>query len=353
MITPKNLLIVRTDRIGDVVLSLPVVQFVKKHFPDCKITFLLREYTKRLALNNPYIDELLVLKEKDGKPLLWDNIKQLKEKKFDTSIVVYPTFIISLIMYLSAIRNRVGTGYRWYSLLFNQKVYEHRKTAERHELEYNIRLLQVFGIDNPFNNTDVEFHLSEDEVSSLSVEKVLRENKIDNSKPVIIVHPGSGGSAVDLPVASFKELINLLSTLDVQIVLTGDRRERAICEELQVNSSVKNLAGEFNLGELISLIKRADIFVSNSTGPLHIAAALNKHVVAFFPKILACSSKRWGPYTENKSIYVPQIDCSNCTREQCESLNCMNSINIDEVFANIKKYFKLPETNGEINAKKV
>lgn len=349
MIEPKNLLIVRTDRIGDVVLSLPVAQFVKKHFPACKITFLLREYTKRLALANPYIDELLVLKEKDGKPLLWDNIKQLKLKNFDTCIVVYPTFIVSLIMYMASIRYRIGTGYRWYSLLFNQKVYEHRKTAERHELEYNIRLLQVFGIDNTSNYGDVEFHLNEDEADRFTVEKVLKEKNIKGNKPIIIIHPGSGGSAVDLPLSKFTELIQLLSLLDVEIVLTGDKREKAICEKLQIDSNVKNLAGDFNLGELIFLIKKSAIFISNSTGPLHIAAALNKHVIAFFPKILACSAKRWGPYTERKEIYTPRLDCSNCTREQCEKLNCMETISMNDVFANIKKYFKLPETNGEIN----
>jgi len=353
MITPKNLLIVRTDRIGDVVLSLPVAQFMKTHFPCCRITFLLREYTQRLALNNPYIDELIVLKEKDGKPFFWENVRHLREKRFDSCIIVYPTFRISLMMYLASIKYRIGTGYRWYSILFNKKVYEHRKTAERHELEYNIRLLQVFGINKAFQYRDVEFNLSEDETSRLNVEKILMDNNVENNKPLIIIHPGSGGSAVDLPLTKFKELIYLLSTLDVEIVLTGDKSEKAICEQLQVNGRVKNFAGRFNLGDLISLIKKSTIFISNSTGPLHIAAALNKHVIAFFPKILACSAIRWGPYTENKEIYTPQLECSNCTREQCEKLNCMETIRMEDVFANIKKYFKLPETNGEINAKKI
>ena len=75
MTAPKNLLIVRTDRIGDVILSLPMAGIIKKHFPECKVSFLLREDTKCLAENNSYIDEILVLRMHNGKILLNDNIK--------------------------------------------------------------------------------------------------------------------------------------------------------------------------------------------------------------------------------------------------------------------------------------
>ncbi len=70
MIEPKNLLIIRTDRIGDVILSLPLAELVKGHFPNCKVTYLLRNYTKCLAQNHPFIDEILVLKEEKGKVLI-------------------------------------------------------------------------------------------------------------------------------------------------------------------------------------------------------------------------------------------------------------------------------------------
>jgi len=78
MIEPKNLLIVRTDRIGDVVLSLPLAELVKRHFPDCKVTYLLREYTKCLAQGHPFIDSILLLKEKEGKILIKNIFRELK-----------------------------------------------------------------------------------------------------------------------------------------------------------------------------------------------------------------------------------------------------------------------------------
>ena len=151
MIEPKNLLIVRTDRIGDVVLSLPLAELVKRHFPHCKVTYLLREYTKCLAQEHPFIDSILLLKESNGKVPIKDNYRELQKYNFDSCLIVYPTFQTALIAFLSRIKNRIGTGYRWYSFLLNHKIYEHRKYAERHELEYNVNLLKAFGIDEKVN----------------------------------------------------------------------------------------------------------------------------------------------------------------------------------------------------------
>jgi heptosyltransferase-3 len=352
MIKPKNLLIVRTDRIGDVVLSLPLAQIVKKNYPDCRITFLVRDYTKSLVENHPYIDEYIILKEGNEKILLKENINKLKKYSFDSSIIVYPTFITSLIIYLSGIDYRIGTGYRWYSALFNHKVYEHRKYAERHELEFNVNLLKELGIEERVDPGNVQFDLQINKESEKRIVKILDDNNIDTHKPVIILHPGSGGSSVDWPLYKFKELVESLlkSTLGWQIIITGNKEEKKICDELIINQDVKNLAGLFNLSELTALISKTNLFVSNSTGPLHIAAALGKYTVSFYPRLLACSAKRWGPYTNKSVVFSPNIKCSDCTKERCDSLDCMSSIQVTDVFGEIEKIHKFVLNNGEINA---
>ncbi len=73
--TVKNILIVRTDRIGDVVLSLPLADIIKKHYPDCKVSFLVRNYTKEILSNNPFIDEIIILKEENNKVNFFENLK--------------------------------------------------------------------------------------------------------------------------------------------------------------------------------------------------------------------------------------------------------------------------------------
>lgn len=347
MIHPKNILLVRTDRIGDVVLSLPLAQAIKNKYPDCKVTFLVKNYTVDLVNNHPFIDDVITLDEIDNTPTLISNVRKIKSKKFDSCIVVYPTFRIAFILFLTGIKNRIGTGYRSYSFFFTKKIYEHRKYAERHELQYNLNLLKVFGIDKQLTFGEADFHLQISEEAKREVQKFFIENKIDDSKPLVIVHPGSGGSAVDLPLNKMKQLVERLLTLDFKILITGAAGEKEICQSLVVDDRTIDVAGFFSLPSLIALIERSAIFISNSTGPLHIAAALKKYVVGFYPKIDACSVRRWGPFTEKKTIFEPTINCTNCTREQCEKLNCMASISIDEVFAEIKKNYMLLQKNGD------
>jgi ADP-heptose:LPS heptosyltransferase len=350
MITPKNLLIVRTDRIGDVVLSLPLAWIVKKHYPECKVTFLVRAYTESLVENHPYIDDVIVLKESNGKILIKDNVIQIASYRFDSVVVVYPTYIVALIVYLSKIKNRVGTGYRWYSFFFNKRVFVHRKYAEKHELEFNVDLLKQFGIYEKINYENVKFDLKINTESSPKVTKILKENDAAKDKPIIIIHPGSGGSSVDLPINKMKELAaKIISKLDVQILLTGSIYEEDVCSEFDLNERVINLAGKLNLSELVSLLNRAEIFIGNSTGPIHIAAALGKYVIGFYPKILACSAKRWGPYTVKQKVFTPPMGCVNCTREQCGKLDCMNGINIDNVMNEVEKVHNNILKNGEFN----
>lgn len=336
MTIPKNILVVRTDRIGDVVLSLPMASVLKKNFPNAKITYLLRAYTKPLAVNNPNIDEVITLIEENNKVPIGKNILLLKNK-YDVCIAAFPSFQLALILFLAGIKTRIGTGYRWYSFLFNKRIYEHRKYAEHHELEFNIRLLKQLGIDEKIDPLSADFGLIPTKKSEEFIDEELKKIGIDASKRIVIVHPGSGGSSIDLPLEKMKELIFKISQLHgVEILITGSIAEKELCGSLIVNEKTINLAGKYELPELIALINKCVLFIANSTGPIHIAAALGKFVVGFYPKIVSCSVERWGPYTNKKFVFTPTIDCKNCTREQCKKLNCMESINIDEVFSSVK-----------------
>ncbi len=216
------------------------------------------------------------------------------------------------------------------------KVYEHRKNAERHELEFNINLLEKLNIKNNVDEENVSYSLNVDEQSLQKIIKILLDEKIDLQKQIVIVHPGSGGSSIDLPINKFTELVKKLDDDDYQIILTGSKNEIELCDKIKSTSNAKNLSGRFNLAEIIAVISKSSMFISNSTGPIHIAAALGKFTVGFYPKIVSCSKERWSPYTNKKLVYEPSIDCKNCKREQCEKLNCMDSIDINNVYIDIK-----------------
>jgi heptosyltransferase-2 len=338
----KKILIVRTDRIGDVVLSLPLAQLIKQKYPDSKVSYFLRKYTSSLLDGNPFIDEVIIAEEANGQINFVPNLEKIKSKSFDACIVVNPTLKIALMMFLAGIKKRIGTGYRWYSVLFNEKVFEHRKYGEKHEIEYNLNLLKKIEINVNGIPDKIDFHLSVDEESDGRINEILTSNGFKKENRLVIIHPGSGGSSVDLPTEKLIDLTRRINELNnVKVVITGSQNELELCRKFEIGSSIINLAGSLDVSLLKALIKKTDLFISNSTGPIHIAAAFGVYVIGFYPKIPACSEKRWGPYTEKKTIFSPTIECNNCTREQCEKLNCMNSIDIGRVFDETRSVLKI------------
>ncbi|MDZ7766115.1 MAG: glycosyltransferase family 9 protein [Melioribacteraceae bacterium] len=333
----KNILIVRTDRIGDVVLTLPMAKFIKEKYPNARVTFLVRDYTSVLPRLHRYTDEVITLPIKNGSLNFSELIAMIRAGKFDTAIIVHPKFLISLAVFFARIKQRIGSGYRWYSFLFTDKIYEHRKTGEKHELEYNLNLLKPMGIVK-INKESVSFDIQPSGKSEQTVYKLFKSHNINTSKKAVIIHPGSGGSSIDLPISKFISLTEKLAReLDCYVLVTGSKEEKETCEKFMVNQNTYNLAGKLDLNELTYVISKADVLIANSTGPIHIAAAFDKDIIGFYPKIKECSVERWGPYTNKRIIFSPTINCSNCTRKQCEQLNCMDSINIDQVFENISQ----------------
>ncbi len=333
----KNILIVRTDRIGDVVLTTPLAKLIKQKYPNAKVTFLVRDYTREVVENNKFIDNVLTLPIKNQSLNFSELLAEIKAGQFDAAIIVYPKFLISLALYFAKIKKRVGSGYRWFSFLFTDKIYEHRRTGDKHELEYNLNLLKPIGIEEVDKNS-VDFDIQTSQKSEQTVNDLFKQNHLNNGKKVVIVHPGSGGSSIDLPITKFIALTKMLAhELDYNVVVTGSENEKETCNKLLVHKNVVSLAGELSLSDLISVISKAELLIANSTGPIHIAAALRKYVVGFYPKINECSVERWGPFTEKRLIYSPTIGCEKCTRKQCERLNCMESIDINLVTEDIKK----------------
>ncbi|MFA7418418.1 MAG: glycosyltransferase family 9 protein [Melioribacteraceae bacterium] len=337
MNSPKNILIVRTDRIGDVILSLPLAAILKKNFPDVRVSFLVRDYTVPLVKTCKYVDKVFILHEKNGKPSIAPNVVALKNK-FDACIVAFPTYPIALLLFLAGFKIRIGSGYRWYSFLFNRKVYEHRKYGERHELEYNVRLLRELGIDENVNRDNADFGIEVNSSLSQKICDKLKSLGWDGSQKIVVLHPGSGGSAVDLPYLKMKLLAEKISNeTEAVIVITGGEHEKELCNSFVVSNKVINTAGMFNLEELTALIDNAKILIANSTGPIHIAAALGKDVIGFYPKFAAVSPKRWGPYSTKAKIFQPTVCDGECSRDKCKKLNCMNSIDTQTVFDYIKE----------------
>lgn len=328
---PRKILIVRTDRIGDVVLSLPMIAALKSLVPHAVVAFLLRSYTEDLVEDQPGLDRVLLYDRSGVRKPFAEMLSEIRSEQFDAVVVTYPTLRLALLAFFAGIPWRIGTGYRWYSFLFNKRVYEHRKTAEKHEAEYNLSLLRVFG---EVIEKDPSPRLMLQARNDKEAMDVLNEMRIGEDSPFVILHPGSGGSARDWRPESFGKLAARLVSGGTSVVVTGGPGEEELVSAVVRHSedSAKALSRTMPLLTLAALISKADAFVSNSTGPLHIAAAVGTPVVAFYPPIRQCSSARWGPLTDRKVIFEPRAaDCPRCKGGPCESNDCMDLITVEAV----------------------
>ncbi len=295
----KNILLVRIDRIGDVILSLPMLPLLRRRFPNATISVLMRRYTRELVDHHSCVDEVILYEHENRISSLLAILKKIRCRRFDIAIIPYPRFRPALLVFFASIPIRVGSGYRWYSFLFNRRVFEHRKNAQRHEVVYNLNLLQPLGIDT-HERPEFEFSISASACDA--VDSLLAGNSISHQDKFVILHPGSGGSARDWSAENFSRLGNELHRrLGVKALVTGGKGEEPLVQKVTDGMTPKPLAvvGRLSLMELGALIRRARVFVSNSTGPMHIAATVGTPVVAFFPPIVQCSRVRWGPYSVN------------------------------------------------------
>lgn len=330
----KRILLVRTDRLGDVILTLPMLSVLRKHFPDAYLAILLRTYTAPLVEGNPYLDEVMLYDNNNTLIPFRDLLQDVRLHRFDIAIIARPMPRVAWMVFRASIPVRIGTGFRYYSPLFNMRVFEHRKDAKRHELDYNLNLLKGVGcsIDGP-----PDFSLTVPKEADVKIENLLHQFPIDHSKEIIVIHPGTGGSAKEWPARMFGELANRLQEeRGAQILLTGVKGEERKVAEVLIGSKGKAipLVGRLSLMELGAVIKRADLFVSNSTGPLHLAVALGTPVVSLFSQLLPMSAFRWGPYTSRKRVLVPAKpeSCGDCARKDATSCACMTTISVDDVY---------------------
>ena len=329
-----RILLVRTDRLGDVILTLPMLPLLRQAMPHAHISLLLNRYTGEVVQGNPHVDTILWYDGPDGLVPFGSMRSAIRREEFDSVVVVHPTLRLAWLMFRAGIPERIGTGYRAYSFLFNRRVYEHRKDARRHELEYNLQLLRVLGCPVPDGNFSPDFSIVVPKTAGDRVAALLRRSGIDPESRPVIVHPGSGGSAREWPIASFGLLAERLAK-DRPVIVTGSEGESVRAETVVRGSNGRavSFAGKLGLMDLAALLGRAGVMISNSTGPLHLAVAVGTPVVGLYPRQTAMSARRWGPYAEASRVLTPDasIECSECTGSPGEHCACMASIGVDQV----------------------
>jgi ADP-heptose:LPS heptosyltransferase len=339
----EKFLVVRTDRMGDVILSTPVLEAIKSTLPQSRVTIMVSPYTKDVLNNNPHLDDVIIDDHKNmhrGIKGFFRLAGKLRNEKFDVSVLLHPTFRLASLLFLSRISYRIGTGYRWYQIFFNRKVYQHRKKNLKHESDYNMDLLKPLGISSQRIFPKVYLSKAEENFA----DRIFEDFKIKKEDIVLAIHSGSGNSSLNLPIKRLAQAADsLIQNMKARVILTGTEEERGLANlmESYMRNKPINLVGQTNLRELASLLKRVDVLISNSTGPMHLSAALGTPTVAIFCPVFAAGPIRWGPCGEGHEVVLPPVPiCFKCKPKSCPYYDCMEKIKAERIVSKVKMILK-------------
>ncbi len=311
MIQYKNILLIRNDKLGDFMLAWPALSLLKHQYPNTLISVLIPAYTKPMAELCPWIDNIIIDDQHQG---TIKDAKYLSEKfrhyNFDLSISLFLQPRTTLALWLAHIPQRIGPATKPAQLFLNKRLRQRRSLSLKPEYEYNADLVRYFiSIDGQQAVTMPQvpyLQFDHEEITKLR-QTYITKNKIDKNTKLIFIHSGNGGSAVNLSTHQFAELahhINKKQAVHFIITAGPDEKDTAIELSNQLktidHSIYHSTNGLVNFSKFISI---CDLFISGSTGPLHIAGALNVNTAAFYPARRSATALRWQTINEgNKRI---------------------------------------------------
>lgn len=325
-----RILIIRIDRIGDVVLTTAMPREIKKNYPNAFIAVMVRSYTKDIYLNNPYIDEIIIADDflNSSFSNIFEKANLLRKYRFTHSFLILPNEKLNYILFFSGIKNRFGTGYKFYQFITGVKGLSRNKYIPlRHEADYCMDFVRALDIETDDLSSEIYLTDVEKEKSLTNKAKLLGNNK---NKKLIGVHLTNGNSAPNWKVENYLKLIDVLKKNDKYVICITDNN---IPKELNDYNDLVLINKNLSLRESIINFSMLDLLISSSTGPLHLAAALKVKTVSLFCPMTACSPKLWKPMG-NKSIELLPEDnyCkTNCPKDPKKCYYKDDGISIDRL----------------------
>jgi lipopolysaccharide heptosyltransferase II len=311
-----KILVIRTDRIGEVLLSTPIATALKEKWPKAKISMMVRPEVRQLVEGNPYLDEVIEYGG-EGSRVKGQGLKEavrlkkiFKEKRFDIAVIVNPKKEFHAAAFLARIPVRVGFDRKW-GFLLTHKVKDLKYLAEKHEVEYNLDLVRALGIE-PKDKRPVL--AVSDSAGCLQEASLLGAT----GKHIIAIHPCTSNPLKQWPEESFARLGDLLVENGYNIVVVSGLSEVKIARDVinRMGHKPIDLTGKVSLKELAVLFKSCEFLVSNDSGPVHIAAAVGTRVIALFgQRDPGGKPTRWRPYGEGH-IVIAKENIEDITPEE-------------------------------------
>ncbi len=316
----KRILVIRTDRVGDVSFITPSLRELRKTFPDAFIATLTQPHTSNIILNNPNVD--LILTDDLKKENFWKSVKELRKHKFTHALLMLPTERAAYQLFFAGIPYRIGIGHKLYEVItFMRSVSRQDYNPLRHEADYCLDLARKIGVQS--DNLALEIFLSNAEKQD--AHQWIIEKNISSEDLKIFVHTGSLGSAPNWSeqkyFALIQKLVTLLSGSRYKIILTAREMSTDFLSNVKKlnNLNIINIANDISdLRTMIKVISKADLFISPSTGPLHLADALGIKCIGIHCHRKVSSAKHQGILNDvSINLEVSDENCKKyCSADQ-------------------------------------
>jgi lipopolysaccharide heptosyltransferase II len=341
----RRILVARTDRIGDVLISTPVLKALREHYPASYLAVMVAPATRAIVEGNPYVDKVIVF-DKDRYRGFFATLffaRKLRKEGFDAALFLHPTVRVHLLGFLAGIKERIG--YDRKAPYFLTRTIPHRKQeGVKHECDYNFDLLELLGI----YHVQRELYMPLRADSERVVDDILKEAGIMPGEVLVAINPASSCISHRWPLDKFAEVIDRLQTqFRVRALIVADAPHRDLAGDLLVLTQTRpvDLSGRFTLSELASLFKKCRLVISNDSGPVHLAVAVKTPVISIFGRNQpGLSPRRWGPLGPWDVFLHKQTGCSPCLAHACTNhFKCLEAISADEVLGHAQRLLKKQE----------
>jgi heptosyltransferase II len=332
-LSPVRILIRGTNWIGDAVMSEPALSAIRQAFPKADITLLVKPAIAELFQQHPAIDHLLIYEHRGRHARLsgkWALGSELRRGRFDVAILLQNAFEAALLSFLAGIPRRYGYGTDGRAFLLSDAITVPHRTALAHQTQYYLDLLRPLGITPSPAAPRLFVSDSEDE----RMRQRLTEAGIQATERLIGINPGStyGSAKRWLPERFAHAADRVVEQFGGRVAIVGAAGEEALGEAIaeKMHSKPVLLSGRTSIRELMSIIKRCRLFITNDTGPMHIAAAFDVPVVAIFgPTDFRTTS----PFGEAHQIVRQPVECSPCLLRECPiDHRCMTGVTVEHVY---------------------
>lgn len=334
----RNLLIRSTNWIGDAVMTTPAIRAIRKRFPNSHVSLLAKPWVMPVFENSEHIDRLLIYDDKGRHKGIFGKFRlarDLKKYHFDAAILLQNAFEAALITFLAKIPLRVGYNTDVRQLLLTHAVSCTDEIKKQHQTDYYLNIIRGIGM----KEDNRALYLELNQRDRLRAEKTLLEQHLSLDDKIVGINPGATyGPAKQWPLDRYAHLADKIQAFTGgRIIIFGGPNDRKLGKKISQKMQHRpiDLSGKTSLGEAMALIERCDLFITNDSGLMHVAAALDVPLIAVFG---STNSITTGPLSQNSRIVQVPLECSPCLRPECPKghLNCMDQISVEMVFSGVK-----------------